>query len=104
MAVPGRRPDCVIADRGYDRDKYRRRVRERGIKPVNRSSPDGARLGAGPVPLGRSAYLRLPAQALVLAEPEWVNHCREVFAGGESVDAPISRILGWRLALGGSVG
>ena len=31
---PRRRPDCVIADRGYDHDKYRRLVWERGIKPV----------------------------------------------------------------------
>jgi len=28
------RPDAVYADRGYDHDKYRKQVREAGIKPV----------------------------------------------------------------------
>jgi len=31
---PRRRPESVIADRGYDHDKYRRLLRQRGIKPV----------------------------------------------------------------------
>ena len=31
---PRRRPDCVVADRGYDHDKYRRLVKQRGVWPV----------------------------------------------------------------------
>ncbi len=44
---PRRRPDCVIADRGYDHDKYRRLVWERGIKPViaRRQTEHGSGLG-----------------------------------------------------------
>lgn len=30
---PRRRPDCLLADRGYDHDKYRRLVWAKGIKP-----------------------------------------------------------------------
>jgi hypothetical protein len=29
---PRRKPDRVLADRGYDHDKYRRLLRRRGIK------------------------------------------------------------------------
>jgi transposase len=39
-----RRPASVVADRGYDHDKYRRLLRECGISP---SSPVG-RLGTAP--------------------------------------------------------
>jgi len=47
---PGRprtRPDRVIADRGYDHDKYRRLVRDRGIEPViaRRQTEHGSGLG-----------------------------------------------------------
>jgi transposase len=44
---PRRRPDTVLADRGYDHDKYRRLVRERGIKPViaRRQTEHGSGLG-----------------------------------------------------------
>ncbi|WP_268256335.1 transposase [Streptomyces tendae] len=31
---PRRRPDMLFADRGYDHDKYRRLLRQRGIRPV----------------------------------------------------------------------
>ncbi len=31
---PRRRPDAPFADRGYDHDKYRRLLRQRGIRPV----------------------------------------------------------------------
>ena len=31
---PRRRPGKVYADRGYDHDKYRKQVREKGITPV----------------------------------------------------------------------
>jgi len=44
---PRRRPECVIADRGYDHDKYRRLVWKRGIKPViaRRQTEHGSGLG-----------------------------------------------------------
>jgi transposase len=44
---PRRRPDSVIADRGYDHDKYRRLLRERGVEPViaRRQSGHGSGLG-----------------------------------------------------------
>lgn len=45
---PRRRPDRVIADRGYDHDKYRRLVRALGITPViaHRQTEHGSGLGA----------------------------------------------------------
>jgi transposase len=44
---PRRRPDTVLADRGYDHDKYRRLVRERGITPLiaRRQTDHGSGLG-----------------------------------------------------------
>nr|WP_234022292.1 IS5 family transposase [Streptomyces ipomoeae] len=44
---PRRRPDALLADRGYDHDKYRRLVRARGITPViaERGQPHGSGLG-----------------------------------------------------------
>lgn len=44
---PRKRPKVLLADRGYDHDKYRREVRARGIKPViaKRSTPHGSGLG-----------------------------------------------------------
>jgi transposase len=44
---PRRRPDSVIADRGYDHDKYRRLVRERGVEPLiaRRQTEHGSGLG-----------------------------------------------------------
>src|SRR5206468_2899618 len=44
---PRRRPDSVVADRGYDHDKYRRLVWQRGIKPViaRRETEHGSGLG-----------------------------------------------------------
>jgi transposase len=44
---PRRRPDRVIADRGYDYDKYRRQLRKRGIKPeiARRQTDHGSGLG-----------------------------------------------------------
>jgi len=44
---PRKRPDQVIADRGYDHDKYRRELRHRGIKPViaRRGTDHGSGLG-----------------------------------------------------------
>ncbi|WUJ83250.1 IS5 family transposase [Streptomyces sp. NBC_00377] len=44
---PRRRPDALLADRGYDHDKYRRLLWQRGIRPViaKRSEPHGTGLG-----------------------------------------------------------
>ncbi|WP_407555473.1 IS5 family transposase [Streptomyces sp. Pv4-95] len=44
---PHRRPDLLFADRGYDHDKYRRLVRQRGIRPViaQGGQPHGTGLG-----------------------------------------------------------
>ena len=44
---PRRRPGKVYADRGYDHDKYRKQVREKGITPViaRRSTAHGSGLG-----------------------------------------------------------
>jgi hypothetical protein len=44
---PRRRPDTVIADRGYDHDKYRRLAWERGVKPIiaRRHTDHGSGLG-----------------------------------------------------------
>jgi transposase len=44
---PRRRPACLVADRGYDHDKYRRLLRERGITPLiaRRETEHGSGLG-----------------------------------------------------------
>src|SRR6266511_2169760 len=44
---PRRRPDSPIADRSYDHDKYRRLVRQRGVKPLiaRRQTEHGSGLG-----------------------------------------------------------
>jgi transposase len=44
---PRQRPDSLIADRGYDSDRHRRLLRERGIKPViaRRQTKHGSGLG-----------------------------------------------------------
>lgn len=44
---PRKRPDVLLADRGYDFDKYRRELRLRGIKPLiaRRETEHGSGLG-----------------------------------------------------------
>lgn len=44
---PRRRADRLLADRGYDHDKYRRELRRRGVAPViaRRSTEHGSGLG-----------------------------------------------------------
>lgn len=44
---PRRRPQRLLADRGYDFDKYRRELRSRGVEPViaRRQSEHGSGLG-----------------------------------------------------------
>ena len=46
------RPDALDGDRGYDHDKYRKQVREAGIKPVIARRGEQHDSGLG-VPLGR---------------------------------------------------
>jgi transposase len=45
---PRRRSDVVLGDRGYDRDQYRRLVRDLGVKPLiaHRGTEHGSGLGA----------------------------------------------------------
>jgi transposase len=45
---PRRRPDRLVADRGYDHDRYRRQLRQRGIRPViaRRKTAHGSGLGS----------------------------------------------------------
>jgi len=47
LGRPRRRPERVSADRGYDHDKYRRLLWQRGIKPViaRRQTEHGSGLG-----------------------------------------------------------
>jgi transposase len=44
---PRQRPDSLLADRGYDHDKYRRELRARGIKAIiaRRNTDNGSGLG-----------------------------------------------------------
>jgi hypothetical protein len=44
---PRQRPEAIYADRGYDHDKYRRQVRDKGITPViaRRGTEHGSGLG-----------------------------------------------------------
>src|SRR2546428_8346913 len=66
---PRRRPERLLADRGYDHDKYRRELRQRRIKPGDRAPPDRARLRPRPRPLGRRAHLRLAPQLQATTRP-----------------------------------
>ncbi len=45
---PRQRADRLIADRGYDHDKFRRQLRARGVKPVlaRRGTAHGSDLGS----------------------------------------------------------
>jgi transposase len=47
LGRPRRRPQRLLADRGYDHDRYRRLVWKRGVKPViaRRQSGHGSGLG-----------------------------------------------------------
>jgi transposase len=53
---PRRRPATVVADRGYDHDKYRRLVRQRGIRPqiARRGVLHGSGLGRQRWPVERT--------------------------------------------------
>ncbi|MFF7242194.1 IS5 family transposase [Streptomyces collinus] len=53
---PRRRPDVVLGDRGYDHDKYRRLVRDLGVKPLiaRRGTEHGSGLGTQRWVVGRT--------------------------------------------------
>ena len=54
--APRRRPRYLLADRGYDSDPHRRRLRERGIEPVvaRRRTAHGSGLGRFRWPVERT--------------------------------------------------
>ncbi len=56
---PRQRPEAVYADRGYDHDKYRRQVRDKGITPViaRRGTGHGSGLGVHRWVAGQSIAL-----------------------------------------------
>jgi transposase len=56
---PRQRPDCVLGDRGYDAAAIRCVLRARHIEPWVANAPHQARERAGPVALGRRAYVCL---------------------------------------------
>ena len=66
---PRRRPKTLLADRGYDHDKYRRLRLAARHQTRDRPPPDRARLRARPPPLGRRAHLRLAPQPPPPARP-----------------------------------
>jgi transposase len=47
VGAPVRRPDYLLADRGYDSDPHRRQLKQRGIEPViaRRNTDHGSGLG-----------------------------------------------------------
>ncbi|WP_408055034.1 transposase [Streptomyces davaonensis] len=64
---PRRKPDALLADRGYDHDRYRERIRARRILPVvaRRGTPHGSGLGRYRWVAERTfAWLPAPACAL----------------------------------------
>jgi transposase len=63
---PRRRPDVIYADRGYDHDKYRRQVRDLGIRPA--IARRGTEHGSG---LGKNRWVVEAAFALL----HWFRRC-----------------------------
>lgn len=66
---PRRRAERLVADRGYGRDKYRRELRKRGVRPVivRRGTEHGC--GARTRALGRRTQLRAAAQPAPATHP-----------------------------------
>jgi transposase len=60
---PRLRAEALIADRGYDHDKYRRALRARGVKPViaRRKTDHGS--GLGTRRWGGRAHVRVASSA-----------------------------------------
>jgi hypothetical protein len=73
---PRRRPDALLADRGYDHDKYRRLLWQRGIRPViaERGQPHGSGLGIFRYVVERTTGRAHPAAAR--RRPDGVHRCR----------------------------
>jgi transposase len=69
---PRRRPQTVLADRGYDHDKYRRLVWQRGVKPIiaRHQTEHGSRLGRDPWVVERTfAWLHNRRRLLLRTDP-----------------------------------
>ena len=74
---PRRRPARLIADRGYDHDKYRRLLWRRGIKPVigRRQSSHGSGLGRERWPVERTlSHLHNKRRLLVRTDRRQDSH------------------------------
>src|SRR5262249_32400247 len=88
---PRRRPGKVYADRGYDHDKYRKQVLEKGITPViaRRSTEHGSGLGT---------YRWVVEQSLALLH--WFRRLRIRWeirgAPPEPSPSPPSPLICWR--------
>jgi transposase len=69
LGRPRQRTERLLADRGYDHDKYRRLLWQRGVKPViaRRGDEHGVRTRLATV--GRRADLRLAAQPAPAEDP-----------------------------------
>ena len=74
---PRQRPQRLIADRGYDHDKYRRLLWQRGIKPViaRRQTEHGSGLGRERWPVERTiSHLHNKRRLLVRTDRSQATH------------------------------
>jgi IS5 family transposase len=74
---PRKRPDRVLADRGYDHDKYRRKLRARGIAHsiARRGSEHGSRLGTQRYVVERTiSHLHNKRRLLVCTDRQQQTH------------------------------
>jgi transposase len=74
---PRHRPTRVLADRGYDHDKYRRLLRARGIRHsiARRGSEHGSGLGAQRWVVERTiSHLHNKRRLLVCTDPSKASH------------------------------
>jgi transposase len=74
---PRRRPQVLVADRGYDHDKYRRLLWKRGIKPViaRRGTEHGSGIGRQRWVIERSlSHLHNKRRLLVCTDRSKTTH------------------------------
>jgi transposase len=93
---PRKRSDRLLADRGYDHDKYRRELRKRGVKPIiaRRGTEHGSGLGKQRWVVERSfawlhnfrrlrtRYERLPELHLAFMQLGCAVLCQRALAAG----------------------
>jgi transposase len=93
---PRKRSDRLLADRGYDHDKYRRELRKRGVKPIiaRRGAEHGSGLGKQRWVVERSfawlhnfrrlrtRYERLPELHLAFMQLGCAVICQRALAAG----------------------